>query len=161
MLGVDLDPRAVDRASRRFRAPNLRFRPGDIQRWDETIDREPFDAVVSFDTIEHVLHRELMLHGVVEHLVSDGELLLSTPCGSWSNELEPAWSKHRIEYSAPFLFDLLSRYFRTILRPDDRSLPRLEVLDGFVARGLRYVIWMNPVVLRDPIRIPCPFAKGP
>ncbi len=159
VVGADADPVAVKRARRRYAAPNLEFTTGDLMRWEETIGPGSFDAIVTFDTLEHVPHRELMLKGLVEHLDPEGAVLLSTPCGAWEPTLVPRWPAHRIEYSAPLLYDVLSRYFRTILRPDDLSLPHRDVFERLVEAGIPYVLWMNPVVLSSPIVLRCPFQR--
>ena len=77
-----------------------------------------FDAIVSFDMIEHVVHREIMMEGLVRHLTPGGTLLLSTPCGHLETVLKPGWVHHRIEYSAASLYDFLRRYFAVVVRPE-------------------------------------------
>ena len=126
-------------------------------RWIDTIGTSEFDVIVSFDTLEHVKHRELFLQGCVDHLAPQGSLLLSTPCSSWEPSLSPGWDAHAIEYSAPALFDFLSRYFRTLLRPENGTLPSSNLFQRYNEIGLNYVLWMNPVIARDPIVIPKPF----
>ncbi len=153
IVGVDYDAGAIERARLRHVAPNLAFRPGDVLRWDEAIGPEPFDAVVSFETLEHVAHREVMLYHLVRHLDPAGALLLSTPSARSTIDLEPSWRHHRIEYSAPLLHDVMRRYFEVVLRPDDGSLPALEVFDRLQGTGIDYVLRMNPLVCLEPIRL--------
>jgi len=157
VVAVDYDRTAVDFARENYRLPNLEFRHGDVTRWDETIGREAFGCVVSFDTIEHVSHREIMMQNLVNHLRDDGALLLSTPCGGDVNNLSPQWVHHKIEYAASSLFDFVSRYFRTVLRPDDGSLPHREVFDRLNGTGITYLLKMNPLLCRGPVKVPDPY----
>lgn len=161
VVGADADPLAVRAARAAYRRPNLSFHTSDLMRWERTIGAASYDVVVSFDTLEHVRHRELMLKSLAEHLAPGGAVLLSTPCASWETEPRPAWRAHRIEYGAPDLFDLLSRYFGTILRPCAGTLPHVEAFEPLAPAGMPYVLWMNPVVLSDPIRVACPFRREP
>jgi len=85
--------------------------------------------------------------------------LLSTPCGGPVNDLQPAWSAHRIEYSTASLYDFLSRYFRTILRPDNGTLPQSNVFDRLQGTGIDYLMRLNPVVCKDPIYISNPYLS--
>ncbi len=87
VLAVDYDAKGIEEARRSYSAPNLRFAVADAMSWTcPDLDRT-FDTVISFDSIEHVPHRELVMEHVVEHLASDGGLYLSTPCGAPVNEL--------------------------------------------------------------------------
>ena len=52
VLGIDLDPRSVRYAQRRYQAPNLHFEPADCRRYDPG-DRA-FDRIVSSNTLEHL-----------------------------------------------------------------------------------------------------------
>ncbi len=157
VVGVDYDPAAVRRALREYALPNLEYRVGDCTRLDETVGGDPFDCVVSFDTIEHVAHREVMMEGLVNHLRPGGRLLLSTPCGRAQNLLHPRWGHHRLEYSAASLYDFLRRYFRTVQRPEDGTLPHLDVFDRLRGTGIQYTLRLNPVICSDPIVIPNPY----
>jgi ubiquinone/menaquinone biosynthesis C-methylase UbiE len=152
VVGVDYDPKAVGMAARRHQAPNLSYRVGDVTRWNESIGIEPFDHVVTFDTIEHVRHREIMLMNIVDHLEPDGAMLLSTPTSS-ELTLEPRWPHHQLEYSYQALLDLLRRYFRVVLRPDDKSLPARSVFDVLDGTGISYARAMNPVIGLEPVRV--------
>ena len=161
VVGVDYDEKAVHFARQNYRLPNLEYRHGDVTRWGETIGGESYGCVVSFDTIEHVAHREIMMQNLVNHLRDDGALLLSTPCGGDVNNLSPEWEHHRIEYAAYSLFDFVSRYFRTVLRPDDGSLPHREVFDRLDGTGISYLLKMNPLLCRGPVKVPNPYRSHP
>jgi SAM-dependent methyltransferase len=156
VVGIDSDSGAIARARRDYVLPNLDFRVGDAMRW-EALGGDEFDCIVSFDSIEHFEHRELVLERIVEHLALSGCLLLSTPCGNPEEILRPDWSGHRIEYSARGLYDFLRRYFRTIRRPEDGSLPQLERFERLEGTGIPYLLQLNPVVCEHPVRVPNPY----
>ncbi len=156
-VGCDYDPTAVHSAQANYRRPNLKFRLGDVLRWEETMGQGCFDAIVSFDTLEHVEHREIMLENLVRHLQPAGQVLLSTPCGGPANELQPAWKFHKIEYSAASLYDLLHRYFRRVIRPDEGEMPHLEIFDVLNGSAVTYLLRMNPVLCLEPITFANPY----
>lgn len=157
ILACDYDPAAVAAARDAYASANVEFRVGDVTRWAETIGRERFDAIVCFDVIEHVVHREIMMQNLVAHLAEGGSLLLSTPCGDPRTNLSPDWPAHRIEYSAASLYDFLARYFATILRPDSGPWPHREVFDELSALGVDYLLHLNPVICRDAIHVANPY----
>jgi len=160
-LGIDYDQAAIRAAQRNYRAPNLEFRRGDALRWDETIGEERIDSVVSFDTLEHVPHREIMLENLVNHLQPHGRLMLTTPCGQDLNSLSPRWGAHQIEYSAGSLYDFLCRYFRRVIRPDEGELPHLDVFDLLKGSEIVYLFKMNPVLCEEPVIISNPYHAPP
>jgi len=159
VTGVDYDPIAINLASETYNLPNLQFRQGDMTRWNETIGADFFDCVVSFDSLEHISHREIALENLVNHLRQNGCLLFSTPCGTDFNNLQPAWAYHKIEYSSASLYDFLHRYFRTVIAPENLEFPHREVFDQLKGSQVDYLLRMNPVVCRDPITINSPYKS--
>lgn len=157
VVGADYDQAAVDFAESKYARDNLRYVRGDVVLWEDTVGRDTFDCIISFDTIEHVEHREVMMQNLVEHLEPGGVLLLSTPVRS-SNVLNPGWEHHKIEYSPKALHDFMGRYFDDVAYPDDGSLPCRDVIDRLNAGpdGVVYLMRMNPLLCRNPIRIPAP-----
>jgi SAM-dependent methyltransferase len=154
VTGVDLDPEGIRQARASPHPANASFRVGDLERWESTIGADTFDCVVSFDTIEHLAHREIMLMNLVEHLDPDGCLLLSTPVRGDGPRLETQGRyQHRIEYSPQTLYDLLCRYFAEVQRPDNGSLPHTEVFDQLEGSTVNYLLRMNPLLCRGPLRV--------
>src|SRR5438105_3881656 len=125
VLGGDYDPKAVESAAATYRLPNLEYAFFDVVDWKQ---QGQFDAIVSFDTIEHVVHREIMMQNFAENLAPAGCLLLSTPVQGIT-DTKPKWQHHRLEYSGHALLDFLRRYFRRVLRPEDGSLPNRAFFD--------------------------------
>jgi len=160
VVGIDCDEEAISRGRETYTLPNLELRVGDAMRWRATIGNDDYDCVISFDSVEHVEHRELYLEGVVEHLTEAGCVMLSTPCGWPVNVVKPHWPGHKIEYSSLSLYDFLSRYFTTIRRPDDGSLPRLDVFQLLEGTSIPYLLQLNPVLCEGPIRIDNPYRSA-
>lgn len=159
VVGVDYDPKAIRQANSRYSRSNLSFRVGDAVAWEKTIGSDTFDLIISFDTLEHVSHREIMLENLVGHLRRGGRLLLSTPCGGDVVITVPSWEYHKIEYSAGSLYDFLRRYFSEVLRPDDGALPHLEVFERLRGTPVSYLLRMNPLVCRGPNVIENPYPS--
>lgn len=97
------------------------------------------------------------MQNVVEHLHKNGYLLLSTPCGADIINVQPEWTYHKIEYSSASLYDFLRRYFNVILRPDNSTLPHLDIFDQLKEREIHYLLFMNPIVCKDPIVVENPY----
>ena len=156
VLGVDYDARAIEFARKNYSAPNLRYESGNLVEWTTRAGAPlgEFDCALSFDTIEHLLHREIALIHFAEHLTPDGILLLSTPCGKPTNLLNPGWEHHKIEYSFYSLHNLLKRFFGTVLHSEAGTLPNQEFWDRVInGDKMRYLNRMNPVVCMQPIQL--------
>ena len=160
IVGADYDAAAVRYAQAHYRLPNLKFQHGDVLRWSATLGDDRYGAVVSFDTLEHCPHREIMLEHLVEHLADDGLLLLSTPCGHEENQLRPRWPHHKIEYAAASLYDLLRRYFHNVQRPEEPDFPGLGNFDLFTGTAVSYYLRLNPVLCSEPIRVVNPYKDS-
>lgn len=157
VTGVDYDADAIEQARARYAMSNLEYHTGDATRWADTIGHKTFDAIVSFDVIEHVVHREIMMEDLVRHLAQEGTLLLSTPCGQLETNVQPVWEHHRIEYSSASLYDFIRRYFAVVVRPEDREFPHRDVFDLLAEGPVTYFLKMNPVVCRGPIVVENPY----
>ncbi|MCC6129569.1 MAG: class I SAM-dependent methyltransferase [Acidobacteria bacterium] len=156
VIGVDHDADAIASARGGFSLPNLQFCQLDVQSW-RSAERAPVprpDAFVCFDVIEHIPHREVFLMNVVEHMRDDGVLLLSTPCAASEDSFRPEWEFHKIEYSAPTLFDFLRRYFDDVKGSDEEGFPFREVFEAPQVSRVGYVLRLNPVICSRPLRIP-------
>jgi SAM-dependent methyltransferase len=161
VLGIDCDASAIEFAKKSYSLPNLEYRLGDAASLTQSAGKEMFDFIVSFDTIEHCEHRELMMENFVAHLKESGKLLLSSPCCHQINQLKPPTltPHHRIEYCPSSLYDFLRRYFTQVLRPEDPEFPHLDVFDRLKGTGIQYLLRMNPVILSEPIRVDNPYKS--
>ena len=78
VLGVDIDEAAIAHARARYGArPNLAFERGDATAL--ALGTASFDAVVSFETLEHVAAQEALIAGFARILRDDGVLFVSSP----------------------------------------------------------------------------------
>jgi ubiquinone/menaquinone biosynthesis C-methylase UbiE len=157
VIGVDYDSDAVEYAKSSYSLSNLIFKLGTAADLGAVVGDQQFDCIVSFDTIEHVMHREIMMEGLVNHLKPTGMFLLSTPCAWMQNKLNPDWEHHKIEYSPESLFAFVRRYFASVLRPEDDTFPERDVFKRLIGSGVRYPLIANPLVCLDPIRINNPY----
>ena len=76
VLGLDVAPEAVEFASAHFSWPGLRYEAADL---DETPLPAAFDAVVSFETVEHLREPEAFVQGVARALRPEGLFICSIP----------------------------------------------------------------------------------
>jgi SAM-dependent methyltransferase len=77
VTGVDIDPQAVDHASKAYSADNLTFLTSDVLNLP--LDDDLFDVVVSFETLEHLEQHQKLLAEFRRVLKPGGVLLISTP----------------------------------------------------------------------------------
>ena len=111
VVGVDLDPLAVEHSRRAYHHDNLSFVEGSMLSRD-TLPKGQFDVVTCFEAIEHVDDHDGLLAVARSLLVDDGLLLLSTPdrdvYAQASGQANPF---HVRELSQPELLDLLRKKF--------------------------------------------------
>ncbi len=113
VVGVDLDPDAIDYARRRYPARNVEFRVGDLLALD--LADASFDVVCSFEAIEHLDDQERYLDEMGRVLRPDGLCFVSTPRVDRTTR-SPANPFHRVELSrADFQALLESRFERVEL----------------------------------------------
>lgn len=78
VVGVDIDPRAVQHARQRYAGlANLRFEQGDCTAL--AMASASCDLIVSFETLEHVAAQEALVAGFARVLTDDGMLVISSP----------------------------------------------------------------------------------
>jgi SAM-dependent methyltransferase len=78
VLGVDIDETAIAHARARYgERRNVSFQRGDCTALD--LDDASFDAVVSFETLEHVSAQQELVAGFARVLREDGVLFVSSP----------------------------------------------------------------------------------
>lgn len=80
--GIDLNPEAIGFA-RRFIPPSATACQFEARLLD-TLPKQAFDTVISFETIEHTDDPEVFLWDLAERIVPGGRLLLSLPTERWA-----------------------------------------------------------------------------
>lgn len=111
MIGVDVDPNVIEYASRKYGSQNCAFRLSDGSTLP--FDKNTFDAVISFQVIEHVkddTHFLAEIHRVVK---AGGVCIMTTPNKSYRvRSHKKPWNRFHIrEYTAKEFEDLLKKVF--------------------------------------------------
>jgi SAM-dependent methyltransferase len=133
VVGVDRDEDAIAYARERYGRPNVEFRVGDVLALD--VPDESFDAVCSFETIEHVDDPEAFAAEMARVLRRGGTFLVSTPRAD-ETTAAPANPFHHVELSRADFESLLRRSFgevelygqRRLQTARHRLLQRADVL---------------------------------
>jgi 2-polyprenyl-3-methyl-5-hydroxy-6-metoxy-1,4-benzoquinol methylase len=100
IVAVDRDARAVHLARAHFHRPLVEYLEDDCTTLTQAADgRGPYDAVVSFETIEHLADPAPFLRRAASLLTPHGLLIASTPNGTADGG--HAWDYHEREYTAP------------------------------------------------------------
>lgn len=113
VIGVDLDDGTIEKAEKKYRAPNLEFHVGDAQQ--VLFPERTFDCIVSFETIEHLEFPEKYLYAMTKILKGDGIYICSTPVrvgGLLSDK--PKNPFHYREWNLREFRSLLSHHFGEI-----------------------------------------------
>ncbi len=110
VIGIDLDPAAVQHAGARYTHPNLSFRQGSCTRIE--LPDASIDLAVSFETLEHHAEHDAMLSELRRVLSPGGILVISTPDRlHYSDALAYNNPYHVRELYAEEFFALMRRYF--------------------------------------------------
>jgi 2-polyprenyl-3-methyl-5-hydroxy-6-metoxy-1,4-benzoquinol methylase len=110
-VGVDLSPEAVEGAAERYGSGQaIEFETVDIA--DLPFDDDSFDAVVCFETLEHVEDQAGVLEELERVLRADGLLLLSSPN---RGQYPPGNPYHTKELAEQEFLGLLSQRFAHVL----------------------------------------------
>ncbi len=81
VVGVDNDPKAINYAKKNYKRNNLTFMYQDIM---ELTFNQKFDAIVSLEVLEHMLHPQYYIEKVAGMLKPKGQFLLATPNRSYT-----------------------------------------------------------------------------
>jgi SAM-dependent methyltransferase len=136
VVGGDLSEEAIAYARRRYAAPNVEFQALDAAALP--FPNGSFDAVCSFETIEHLPDRDAFLAEVARVLRADGVFLVSTPRADATDE-SPDNPFHHVELSREDFGRLLARRFRSVDLYGQRRLQtrRHRALQRLDVAGLR------------------------
>ena len=108
VVGVDRDEQAIAYARKRYARPNVEFRVGDLLRLE--VDDASFDAVCSFETIEHLDYADAFVAEMARVLRPGGAFVVSTPRAQ-ETIAAPENPFHRVELSRSDFEALLRRFF--------------------------------------------------
>ncbi len=123
VVGVDLSPETLSYARENYETPGLQFINANAEAFDWP---EPFDLIVSFETLEHLPHPDLFLRRMGQLLTPDGDFLLSVPLGE-TRHLDPY---HLHAFSQTEVFSLFEQagFWIERSRCDDWFLSRADLL---------------------------------
>jgi SAM-dependent methyltransferase len=111
VIGIDLDPTAVEHARARYKHPILNFRQGSCTRIE--LPDASIDLAVSFETLEHHAEHDAMLAELFRVLSPSGILVISTPDRlHYSDALAYSNPYHVRELYAEEFYQLIRRHFR-------------------------------------------------
>ncbi len=114
VTGVDISADAINHASSRYgQRENLEFIQADCSQLD--FEDNKFDAIISFETLEHLQEQESMLAGFRRILKPGGWLLISSPDKAEYSDAEDysnPW--HVKELYREELLELLGKDFSTV-----------------------------------------------
>jgi len=112
VIGLEISKHALDWANKHYQKPNIEFREVDINK-PLDLPNNYFDAVVSFETLEHVVNQENMLSEFKRVLKPKGLLIISTPDREIITDKAGTINKFHIkELSKKEFLLLLSKYFQ-------------------------------------------------
>ena len=121
VTGVDVDPGSIAHARTTYAWENLRFIEGSAL--DLPVDDASVDAIVSFETLEHVREHARFMAEVKRVLRSDGRFIISTPERAvYSARGGPLNKYHLLELTVVELDALLRANFRNVLILNQRSV---------------------------------------
>ena len=107
VLGIDRNASALAVARNKFAHANVQFVEDDCQQL-ANVGTTPFDAIVSFETLEHLTEPSRFLARCYAVLKPSGLLVISTPNGNLrEGSAKRQWEYHEKEYSARELVGLL------------------------------------------------------
>lgn len=131
VYGIDIADEAVDYAKAHYESHNCKFVPMDLL--DISFSNKQFDAVVSFEVIEHLEHPEKFLQGIKSTMKPNGFLVLSTPNRKMYSDSTPDYKNpyHVREYYHDEFAELLQGAFSHV------QLYAQDFAQGMVVQGLQ------------------------
>jgi SAM-dependent methyltransferase len=151
IVGVDVDEAAIAHAASRYASANCRFHRHDGERLP--FEDAAFDAVVSFQVIEHVPDDRMYVSEVSRVLRPGGQLVLTTP--NAANRLAPGgkpWNRFHVrEYRAAELRDLLAEGFGGVDVLGITACPEIHQIEMARVRQSRRIVALDPLGLRHLI----------
>lgn len=78
-IGIDYADYCIKFALENYTDNNRRFINGDIYNLNEIFDKNSFDAIISFETLEHIDRPEIAIQVFMNLLKSGGKLITSIP----------------------------------------------------------------------------------
>lgn len=128
VLGLDCDPKAIGLALKEYAHPQVNFLQHDFDLYE--LNSVPAEyaspsAVVSFETVEFLKHRDLFFDRVAQLLPAEGIFLFATNHALRTEcERKPKWTAQTLHYDTPTITRILSRHFEDVRSPKDEDFPK-------------------------------------
>lgn len=148
IVGLDVAPAVIAHAAEQYASANCRFRRYDGERLP--FEDAAFDAVVSFQVIEHVPGDRRYVSAVSRVLKPGGQLLLTTP--NAANRLKPGgspWNRFHVrEYRAAELREVLAEGFDSVDVLGITACPEIHEIEMARVRQSLKIVELDPLGLR-------------
>lgn len=105
VIAIDRDGGALAIAERDFAHDKIRFLEDECATLASAVKHAPFDAITSFETLEHLKEPEAFLRAAAGVLDPDGVLVISVPNGDVASSED--WDFHERDFDAPALEEIL------------------------------------------------------
>jgi len=137
VCGVDSNKKAINKARKKYR--NCTFFVDDAMNLHST--SRSYDAIVSFQVIEHLPTDVPYLRGMFQALKKGGKLFLATPNGELRvKKGEKPWNMfHYREYTPESLQKELEKYFRKVKVYGVRATNYIETLENNRVQKSRFI----------------------
>lgn len=110
ITAIDRSMQALDIAAKKFCRKNIQYFKDDCHILEAAAACGPYDAIVSFETLEHLPHPEKFIAACYQNLSGEGKLIISTPNQNVSSPgLSLDWMYHEKEYQPQDLIEILSK----------------------------------------------------
>ncbi len=108
VTGVDIDQSALKLANNNFASKNLKFIHDDCNQLS-IVNKEKYDAIVSLETLEHLINYKKFTKQLFSMLNSGGKLIISTPnILVTEHHSKKDWHYHEKEFTPKEFVDLIS-----------------------------------------------------
>ena len=156
IVAVDISQQAISYAQNNYKKDNLEFkRIGDIESTDLPFPDTTFDAVISFQVIEHLIKDERFFKELNRVLKKEGVLIVATPDKtSRLFSFQKPWNQYHVrEYDMSTLVANASQYFhvnKALYMTARKDLVDMEINRTKKLRllTLPFTMWFIPEKLR-------------
>lgn len=146
IIGVDISEEALQLALRCFSHPLVKYIVDDGQTMEKSRQYAPYDAIISFETLEHLQQPKQFLDNCYKNLSTGGCLIISTPnsCVS-SADGHIKWDYHEKEYAPEEFLEMLNSIGFSEIQLFGQQYTETGKLREMI-RGELYILHSNPFV---------------